>query len=133
MPARFARGASCRFHTISSTNKERIEARERQHAAEITVRLQEQFAHDQAEADAKAKAEIDIVRQEAASALEHERQNAAARAAAAREESRQAPKPPLSEHLPMRHSPIRKRKRPCVANSSRRRRPGLLQKKPVTA
>lgn len=63
--------------------KERIESRELARSAEITARLQEQFAREKTEA-------VEQVRQEAAAALARETEEAVARVATARNEGRQA-------------------------------------------
>ena len=62
--------------------KERIESRELTRSAEITARLQEQFAREKTEA-------VERVRQEAAAALARETEEAVARVATARNEGRQ--------------------------------------------
>lgn len=46
----------------------RIEAREREHAGELTARLKEQFAREKREAEAKAKAELETAREQARAA-----------------------------------------------------------------
>lgn len=72
--------------------KERIDAREREQAAQISAKLEEQFLKDKAEA-------VDQVRQESATALEQERAQAADRLNKAREEERQAAEARAAEQL----------------------------------
>jgi hypothetical protein len=63
--------------------KERIEAREQEYSAEITARLQVQFAREKTEA-------LEQAQRQAAGVLERERAEAAARVASARDEGRLA-------------------------------------------
>ena len=70
----------------------RMEAWEQRKAAEVTTRLQEQFARDKAEALIKVQAE-------AAAALEREREEAASKIAEARDEARQLAETQAQEKL----------------------------------
>ncbi len=66
----------------------KIAARERQQAHAITAKLEQQYAIDKAQADAKAKADLEL-----------ERQHSAARETAAREEARKATEAAVAEKL----------------------------------
>lgn len=71
-----------KFAEISS----RIEARENERLAEVTAHLQEQFACEKAEAEAKSKADLEQVRREDLATVEKLRTESAASVAAARVE-----------------------------------------------
>jgi hypothetical protein len=79
--------------------KERIEARERERSAEITERLDEQFARKQADADTKAKAELEQARREGAAAVEHLKQEAATREPVIRAEAKQKAEAEAAEKI----------------------------------
>lgn len=66
----------------------KIAAKQREQAQAITLKLEQQFAVDKADAEAKAKAELKL-----------ERQNSAAREAAARDEARQAAEAAAADKL----------------------------------
>src|SRR5258708_39771866 len=66
----------------------KIAAKQREQVQAITLKLEQQFAIDKAEADTKAKVELEL-----------ERQNSAAREAAAREEARKTAEAAAADKL----------------------------------
>lgn len=78
---------------------DRIVAKARERDAEITARLQEQFARQKTQDEAKAKADLERVKQEGETALGKLREESLARESAAREEGKASAEAALTAKL----------------------------------
>ena len=85
--------------SIPHEELERILAKAREHDAEITARLQEQFARQKTQDDAKAKADLERVKKEGETAFGKLQQESLAREATAREQGEVAAETALKAKL----------------------------------